>query len=137
VTGAFVSMRDRLQTARAERKGLLRRLELAPTETAASAIRRRLAIVGRRIAALRERIRRARERTEFATVLVELIDEATDAASRGETGEAVDDAVGTLEDVLNFLIRALGVLLPVAIVALLVWLAASRARRRARDRALA
>lgn len=137
VTGAFVSMRDRLQTARAERKGLLRRLEVAPTETAASAIRRRLAINSRRIARVRGDIRRARERTEFATVVVELVDQDVGGASRGETEEAVDDAVGMLEDVLNFLIRALGVLLPVALLGLVVWLAASYARRRARDRALA
>ena len=34
----------------------------------------------------------------------------------GETDEAVDDAVGSLEDILNFLIRAAGVLIPVAFV---------------------
>lgn len=136
VTAAFVSLRDRLRTARAERKSLLRRLELAVTETAAVAIRRRLAIVGRTITSLRARLSAARERTAYSTVLVELVDEDSGGASAGETDEALDDAVGTLEDVLNFLIRALGVLLPVAFTALVVWLGALYARRRARDRAL-
>lgn len=137
VTARFVSLRDRLRTALAERKSLLRRLELATTETAAAALRRRLAIVGRKIAGLRGQLRGARERTQFATVLVELIDEDLASAAQGETDEAIDDAVGSLEDILNFLIRALGILLPVAIAALLVWLGAAWARRRARERALA
>jgi hypothetical protein len=137
VTAEFVSLRDRLRAARAERTSLLRRLELALTDTAAGAIRRRLAIVGRRITGLRADIRDVREHTEFATVIVELVDQDVGGASPGETDEAVDDAVGTLEAILNFLIRALGVLVPVAIGGLLVWLGASYARRRARDRALA
>ena len=136
VTASFVSLRDRLRTSLAERKSLLRRLELAFTETAVGALRRRLATVGRTIAGLRAQLRGARERTEFATLLVTLVDEDTDGAASGETGEAIDDAVGSLEDVMNFLIRALGVLIPVALTALIVWLGASWARRRARDRAL-
>ena len=126
----------RLPTPLAERNRLLRRLEVAPTEPAASAIRRRLAIVGRRITGLRGHLRSARERTEYATVLVELVDEDA-GATTGETGEALDDAVGYLEGVLNFLIRALGILLPLGTAGLLVWLGARYARRRARDRALA
>jgi hypothetical protein len=138
VTAPFLSLRDRLRTGQAERKSLLRRLEVAPTDTAAGAIRRRLEIVGRRITSLGGQLRAARERTEFATVTVELVDEdAGPAAAPGETDEAVDDAVGTLEDVLNFLIRALAILLPLLVVAGLVWLGAARARRRARERALA
>ncbi|MEA2386119.1 MAG: hypothetical protein QOJ22_293 [Thermoleophilaceae bacterium] len=137
VTASFVSLRDRLRTARAERTSLLRRLEQAFTDTAVGALRRRLAIVGREIAGLRSQLRGARERTDFATVLVTLVDEDTGGAATGETDEAVDDAVGTLEDVLNFLIRAFGVLIPVALTALVVRLVASWARKRARERALA
>ena len=136
VTAGFVSLRDRLRTAQAERKSLLRRLELAETETAAAAIRRRLEIVGRKISVLRSQFLAARERTEFATVHVELVDEDNGAAA-SETDEAVDDAVGSLEDILNFLIRAGAILIPVALTALLVWIGAAIARRRARERTLA
>lgn len=136
VTAPFVSVRDRLRTARALRTNLLRRLEIAPTDTAVEALRARLAIVGRRIASLRGELRGLRERTQFATVLVELVDKSQGAVT-GKTDEAVDDAVGSLEDVLNFSIRALGVLVPAAVVALLAWLGAAYARRRARERALA
>lgn len=136
VTAGFVSLRDRLRTAQAERKSLLRRLERAETDRAAAAIRRRLEIVGRKISILRAQFLAARERTEFATVNVELVDEDNGAAA-SETDEAVDDAVGSLEDILNFLIRAGAILIPVAITALLVWIGAAIGRRRARDRALA
>jgi hypothetical protein len=64
------------------------------------------------------------------------VDEDADVVT-GETDEAVDDAVGSLEDILNFLIRAAAILLPMALVGGLGWLVASRARRRARERALA
>ena len=137
VTAAFVSLRDRLRMAQAERKSLLRRLERAETDRAAAAIRRRLEIVGTKITVLRQQFLAARERTEFATVNVELVDEDNGAAGASETDEAVDDAVNSLEDILNFLIRAGGILIPVVITALLVWLGAAIARRRARDRALA
>ena len=136
VTGSFVSVRARLRSALAERKSLLRRLELATTETAARAIRRRLASVERKVTSLRAQFRDVRARTEYATVLVELVDKDAGAAT-GETDEALDDAVGSLEDILNFAIRALGVILPLALGGLIVWFVTARARRRARDRALA
>ncbi len=136
VTGTFVSIRDRLRTSLALRTSLLRRLELAVTDTAVSAIRRRLTIVGNRITRLRNELRGIRERTEYATVFVELVDEDAGVAT-GETDEAIDDAVGSLGDILNFLIRAAAILVPVTLAAALGWLLAGRARRRARERALA
>ncbi len=136
VTAPFVSVRDRLRTAKALRTSLLNRLEVAFTDTAVDALRRRLEIVGNRIGRLREQLRGMRERTEFATVMVELVDEEA-AAATGETGEAVDDAVGSLEDILNFLIRAVGILLPITLVGAIGWLVATRARKRARERTLA
>jgi hypothetical protein len=136
VTGTFVSIRDRLRTALALRTSLLRRLELAVTDTAERALRRRLEIVGNRITGLRAQLRDIRERTEFATVFVELVDEDAGAVA-SDTDEAVDDAVGSLEDVFTFLIRAAGVLVPLAVVAALAWLVAAYRRRRARERALA
>ena len=136
VTGPFVSVRDRLRTSLALRTSLLRRLELAVTDTAVRAIRRRLQIVGNRITGLRSELRGLRERTEYASVVVEVVDEDAGAVA-GETDEAVDDAVGSLEDILNFLIRVGGVIVPIALAGGLGWLVVARARRRARERALA
>ena len=136
VTGSFVSARQRLRTALALRTSLLRRLELAVTDTAANAIQRRLVIVGNRIGAVRNELRGVRQRTEFASIFVELVDEDTGVVT-GETDQAVDDAVGSLEDILTFLIRAVGILLPLALAGGIGWLVAARLRRRARERALA
>ncbi|MFL6038634.1 MAG: DUF4349 domain-containing protein [Gaiellaceae bacterium] len=136
VTGSFVSARDRLRTARALRTSLLRRLELATTDTAANAIQRRIEIVGNRIAGLRAQLRDLRQRTEFASVFVELVDEDAGAVA-SEADDAIDDAAGSLEDILGFLIRAVGILLPIALAAGIGWLVVARARKRARDRALA
>jgi hypothetical protein len=92
--------------------------------------------VGNRISRLRGDLRGLRERTEFATIMVELVDEDSGAVT-GETDEAVDDAVGSLEDILNFLIRVGGVLVPIGLAGGIGWLVVARARRRARERALA
>jgi len=136
ITGAFVSVRDRLRTARALRTSLLRRLELAVTDSAVSALRRRLEIVGTRIGNLRSELRGVRERTEYATVFIELVDKDAGAVT-GATDEAIDDAVGSLEDILNFLIRAAGIALPIALAGIVGWFAVTRTRRRARERSLA
>lgn len=138
VTGSFVAARDRLRIARAERKSLLLRLERAETDRAAQAIRQRLEIVAGEITGLRSQLRGMRERTDYAAVSVELVDEdAGIVTSKTETDKAVDDAVGSLEDILNFLIRALGILVPVTLAGAVGWFAATRTRRRARERALA
>jgi hypothetical protein len=136
ITGSFVSVRDRLRTAKALRTSLLRRLELAVTDSAVSALRRRLQIVGTRIGNLRSELRSVRERTEYATVFIELVDEDAGAVT-GATDEAIDDAVGSLEDILNFLIRAAGIALPIALAGIVGWFAVTRTRRRARERSLA
>jgi hypothetical protein len=138
VTGSFVAARVRLQIARAERKSLLTRLETAPTEQAAAALRQRLQIVAGEINGLRSQLRGMRERTKYAAVSVELFDEdAGPSAAKTETDKAVDDAVGSLEDILNFLIRALGILVPVMLAGAVGWFAASRMSRRRREQALA
>lgn len=137
VTAAYVSTRDRLQAAKAERKGLLRRLERAQSDRAARAIRQRLRLVSGEIDGLRAQLARARERTSFATISVELVDRDTGGSGPGATRAALDDAVETLLGMLNFLIRALGVLLPLLILAAAGWFGARRLQRRARERALA
>lgn len=138
VTGRFVATRDKLQIARAERKSLLTRLENATTDQAAQAIRQRLEIVAGEINGLRSTLRSMRERTDYAAVSVQLVDKDSGAAATpSETDEAVDDAVGSLEDILNFLIRVLGVLVPLALAAGIGWFVATRARKRSRERALA
>ena len=138
VTPAFVTARDRLQAARAERKSLLRRLEVATTDTEAEAIRRRLDIVAGQINALRGRLHGLRLRTDYAVVTVSL--QAKDAddggAGGGSFGDAVDDAGAILVGIAGVLLRVLAVALPLGLIALLGWLAGRALRRRRRESAL-
>ena len=138
VTPAFVTTRDRLQAARAERKSLLRRLEAATTDTEAEALRRRLDIVAGQINALRGRLHGLRLRTDYAVVTVSL--QAKDADEGGGGAGSFDDAVNDAGDILvgiaGVLLRVLAVALPFALIALLGWLAGRALQRRRRESAL-
>lgn len=137
VTPVFVSVRDRLDAARAERRSLLRRLAAAGSDAEAERLRRRLDRVSLRIDRLRREMGTLRERTDYAAVSVELEAEDGDGGgSAGGTGEAFDDSLALLVGSLNLLLRALGVLIPVGVVAGLGWLAGSLLRRRRREAAL-
>ena len=138
VTPAFVTARDRLQAARAERKSLLRRLEAATTDIEAEALRRRLDIVAGQINALRARLHGLRLRTNYAVVTVSL--QAKDDDEGGAGGGSFDDAVNDAGDILvgiaGVLLRVLAVALPFALIALLGWLAGRALQRRRRESAL-
>ena len=139
VTREHVTAKDRLRAARAERRSLLRRLELATTDAQAEAIRRRLDIVAGEINGLRAQLRSLRLRTDYAVVTVSLI--AKEGNSGGAGGGSFDDALGDAGDILvtvaGVLVRALAVALPLGLVALLGWLATAALRRRRRESALA
>ena len=139
VTREFVSATDRLQAARAERRSLLRRLENAGTDTEAEAIRRRLDLTAAEINGLRGQLRDLRLRTDFATVAVILEEKDGDEGSSGADGglrEALDDALESLSGSVEILVRALGVAIPLSLLAVLLWLGARSVRRRRREAAL-
>jgi hypothetical protein len=139
VTREVAGVADRLRTARAERRSLLRRLERAGTDAEAESIRRRLDLVAREIRGLRSQARNLRLRTDYASVSVELVQEkenGSEGAGLGSTGDALDDAVGSLAGALNLALRVLGVLLPFALLGGLSWLVARSIRKRRREAAL-
>ena len=140
VTRRHVTTRDRLQSARAERRSLLRRLEAAETDEEAEAIRRRLDIVAGEINGLRGLLRDLRLRTDYAVVSVELA--GTEGNSEGGgAGGSFDDAVSDAGDLVvglaGVLIRVLAIALPLALIGGLGWLATSLLRRRRRESVLA
>jgi hypothetical protein len=141
ITREFVSVGDRLRAARAERRGLLNRLETAETDTEAESIRRRLDLVAAELNGLRGRLRGLRLRSNYATVAVTL-ERAGESGSTGAGGSgdglegALDDAVGSLSDSAELLVRALGVVIAPALLAALGLLAARAVRRRRREAAL-
>jgi Domain of unknown function (DUF4349) len=138
VTGRFVSARDRLDAARVERVGLLRRLAQADTDAEAEAIRGRLDLVARELNGLQGQLRQLRLRTNYAAVEVVLTPPDDDGApAPSSTEDAVDDALGSLVGALNVGLRVLGVVLPLGLVALFAWAIARTLQRRRRDSALA
>jgi Domain of unknown function (DUF4349) len=140
VTREYVTARDRLQEARAERKSLLRRLERADSDAEAEALRRRLDTVAAEIRGLRSQLRELRLRTDYVAVSVSLVEKDGNrdfGPVGGGTDDALDDALGSLEGSLNLAVRALGVLVPILLLAVPTWLVARALRRRRRESALA
>jgi hypothetical protein len=140
VTRDFVTAADRLQSARAERRSLLHRLEEADSDERAEAIRVRLDLVAGEINGLRSRLHDLRLRTDYAIVSVDLVGEDADSGAGAGTG-SFDDAVGDAGDLLvgfaGVLIRVLAIAVPLALIAGLGWIASAVLRRRRRESALA
>ncbi len=140
VTRDFVTTADRLEAARAERRSLLRRLENADTDSEAEALRARLDLVAGEINGLRSQLRYLRLRTDYAVVSVDLIGDESDSGSSGGGGsfdEAVSDAGDLLVGFAGVLIRVLAIVLPVGLIAAVVWIGTAAVRRRRRESALA
>ncbi|MGH2824241.1 MAG: DUF4349 domain-containing protein, partial [Thermoleophilaceae bacterium] len=139
-TRRHVTTHDRLESARAERRSLLRRLEVATTDEEAESIRRRLDIVAGEINGLRAVLRNLRLRTDYAVVTVELAGTEGNSGSGGPGGsfdDAVNDAGDLLVGLAGVLIRILAIALPLTLIATLGWLAARTLRRRRRESVLA
>ena len=141
VTREFASAEDRLEAARAERRSLLRRLERAPSDSAAEAIRRRLDLNAGEIRGLRGHVRELRTRTDYAAMTVSLQQAGDDGGgstpgSDNGLGGAVHDALASLADSVEILVRVLGVAIPLGLVAAALGFAARALRRRWREAAL-
>jgi hypothetical protein len=141
ITGAVVSVSERLKDARTERRSLLRQLAAATTTNQTSSIRARLRLVSGQIAAAKRDLRQVKSRASRSTIAVTLLadrksDSDDDGAAGWTPGDAFDDAVRILEVTAGVLLVGLALLLPLGLVALLVWLAARQAAQRRRERAL-
>ena len=141
VTSEVVSAADRLQAARAQRRGLLRRLESADTDTEVEALRAQLDANAREVSSLRSTLRGLRLRTTYASVSVQLEADSDDSGLGGGSDEeglngALDDALGTLSGSLELAVRVLGAAIPLGLLAALGWAVARTARRRRREATL-
>lgn len=139
ITSSVVSARERLTDARAERKALLTQLASAVTVNETESIRARLEIVSREIAAARRRLSRVNNQANFADVFVTLA--ARGAADEDDEGawtpaDAFRDALRVLEVAAGVAVIAAAVILPLALIWLLAWLARRGITRRRRERAL-
>jgi len=137
VTARFVSVGDRLLAARAERRGLLRRLERGGSPDRIRAVREQLELVLAEVRSLRSQLRRLRERTTYAKLSVTLRSDEDAGAAPGSTGAALEDALASLRMAFNLGVRALGVLIPLSVLALVGALVIGAVRRRRRESVLA
>ena len=140
VTREHMTAKDRLRAARAERRSLLRRLEAATTDEEAEAIRRRLDLVAGEINGLRAQLRDLRLRTDYSVVTVTLAARDGDSGGTGGGGsfdDALGDAGSLLVTVAGWIVRALAVALPLALLALAGWGVGGVVRRRRRESVLA
>jgi hypothetical protein len=129
MTSSFNDVQDQLGNALIERRTLRIKLRHAKGDRA-DAIRIRIATLNATIDSLNGRMHELNRRTSYSTVNVTL--EQAKGESGG-TGAAWDDATHTLEGMLNFLVRALGVLLPLGLIAGLAGLSGRSLRRRRRE----
>jgi hypothetical protein len=132
MTASYNSVRSRLGDALVERGALKLRLRHAHG-VKADEIRARLATLNAAIDALNSRMKNLRSRTVYSTVSVTL--EQAKKGSGG-TGAAFDDARRILQGMLNFTVRALAVLLPLALLVALAAFGTRILRRRRREAAL-
>jgi hypothetical protein len=127
LTAPYGRTQDRLGNALVERRTLKLRRQTA-------AVRARIAELNAAIDTLSARLKNLRRNTAFSTVTVTL-EQAKKKHAAG-TGAAFDDARRILEGMLNFCVRALAVLLPLALLAALAAFGARLTRRRLASRAL-
>jgi hypothetical protein len=130
MTASFNDVQDKLGNALLERRALKLKLRHAKGAKA-DAIRIRIATLNSAIDSLNGQMHDLKRRTSYSTVNVTL--EEQKGQSGGGTGAAWDDARGTLEGMLNFSVRALGVLLPLGLIAGLAGLGGRSLRRRRRE----
>jgi len=143
ITGAVVSVAERLKDARTERRSLLRQLANATTVNQTASIRARLRIVSGQIGSAKRDLRNVKRRASYSTISVQLLADRRSASapddddSSGWTpGDAWRDAGRILEVSAGVLMIAAALALPVGLVVLLVWLAMRQGTHRRRERAL-
>jgi hypothetical protein len=142
VTKAFTSLGTRLADAGAERRGLLRQLAKAVTQNQTDSIKARLRLVEGQINSIQSSLRALRTRTDYARVSLELVPQRGHVVTpvhHGSSltpGRALRDAGHVLAVAGAVALLAVIVALPVALLALLGWLAARPLRRRRREHAL-
>jgi hypothetical protein len=132
ITVPFRQVQDRLGSDLVERRALRVKLRHAHGRRA-DAIRTRIVRLSAEIAGLGGEMHDLRSRASYSTVAVTLEQQA---GASGGIGAAWHDTRRTLGDLLAFSVRALGVLLPLALLAVAAAFGTRALRRRRREAAL-
>jgi hypothetical protein len=138
ITNRFNDAKRRIATYTQARDRLLKQLEDATTETEQDAIRAQLRIVEAQLADAQDDLGNAQQRVQLVPVSVTVASDESVTGSDGEwgLGDALDDAGQVLTVAGGVLLIGVAAVLPLAILAILAWFVADRARQRARERTL-
>jgi Domain of unknown function (DUF4349) len=129
MTASYNDVQDKLGNALLERSALKRKLHRAKGSDA-DRIRGRIEALNAAISTLNGRMHDLKRRTSYSTVDVTLEQQKNES---GGTGAAWSDAQRTLQAMLDFTVRLLAVLLPLALIAAIAALGARTFRRRRRE----
>lgn len=136
VTAEAVSAGNRLRNARETRNALRGRLEQAADSEEIASLRRRLMRAERRVAARKADVQRLANRTQFARIGVGVVGEGHGKDGSWSLDDAWSDALEVLRTMAGVALVTTAVVLPLAILAGLIYLLARRRRGRAREAAL-
>jgi len=137
ITAPTVTARDRLRGSEAKIDGLLAQLAGAESDEERTAVERDLRRERRIAASLRARLDRLHRRARYARVTVRIEgDQAAGGSAGWGVGDALDDAARILVVVAGVVLIGLAVVGPLALIALLAWLAHRIWLRRRREAAL-
>jgi len=137
ITRPFVSARDELRDARAERKELLKALGNASTDEETEAIRKQLKQARREISRAEAAFDNIARRARNSQVGLEITG-TPDGGGDGSwsLGDAADDALSALKTVAGVMLIAAAILAPIALLAVVVALVTRAVRQGRRERAL-
>ena len=140
ITAPTVRTSEHLRDSRATIDGLLVQLAGADSEEERAEVEAEIRAERRHAAALRSRATELGRRANLSRVALRIVtDDAATASDRGDgwsVGDALDDAGHILAIAAGVTIVGLAIVGPLALIALLAWLANRTRLRRARERAL-
>lgn len=138
ITAPTVTVAELLQDVRARTDSLLAQLAGAETESEREVLEAEIDAERRHAASLRSRLASLHRRTSFSRVSLRIETGGPQASASGSwgVGDALHDAGHILTIAAAVLLVSLAVLGPIALVALLAWLAQRAWMRRGRERAL-
>ena len=137
LTRRYAALSAKLAESRVLMSGHLYRRANAPTPAERGRLRQALRIDDARARRLSSELRALNQETNFSQVAVTLQVDRHGAVTGSSTKRALDDAADTFVDVFDASIRALGVLVPLGLVAAALAFAARVLRRRRREAVLA
>jgi Domain of unknown function (DUF4349) len=138
ITASFTSTQDRLDNARAERKGILRALGKATTQTQIDSLRSRLRLVSGQIAAAKSQLSTLSRRANLSTVNVTVRGDGKAKHGGGgwSLGDAGGDAVRALEVIAGVALITIAIALPLSLLGAAILFGARMGRTRRRENAL-